>query len=91
MSDFQDEYDDVEFEAVVHLGGMVLDRAMELFDYAKCGDDFCIQHSGGYNTIFGGTNRLLWNPITGFHADKKYCSERFIEAMVRSGVSIHGK
>lgn len=41
--------------------------------------DFCVQHASYMCVIFGGTNRLLWAPGTGFSPDRGCCTERFLE------------
>ncbi|NIN68652.1 MAG: hypothetical protein GTO63_28885 [Anaerolineae bacterium] len=47
--------------------------------------DFCIQHfdSMGECIIFGGTNRIVWRPMTGFKIDASYCTEKFLRNAVK--------
>lgn len=59
----------------------IVDFAAKIFESAGCPDDFGLQHLGGNSIVFGGCNRLLWNPRDGYFADESYCSERFIKAV----------
>jgi hypothetical protein len=49
-------------------------------------DDFCVQSfEGGETIVFGGLNRLIWSPFTGFQADRSYCSKKFLERYDKLG------
>lgn len=61
------------------LGQMVVDRAEEIFEECGVKDDFCIQSMGSRGGIFGGTNRLYWNPKDGFTFSGRHCTSNFIE------------
>jgi hypothetical protein len=56
----------------------IVEKAENIFE--KCGrpDDFCLQFASCFNIIFGGHNRLIWNP-NGFRLDERYCSAEFID------------
>ncbi len=70
---------------LMEIGEMVYDRAEELFANAGESNDFCVQYMGG-EVIFGGLQRLRWNPINGFRIDKQHSSENFIKTLGCSGV-----
>lgn len=59
------------------LAEMLVSAAMEYFE--ECPEDLCVQHVGSDYIVFGGSNRLIWRPITGFKPDKAYCSRRFLD------------
>lgn len=56
----------------------IVEKAEDIF--RQCGepDDFCLQYASCFNIIFGGHNRLIWNP-NGFHLDESYCRKDFID------------
>ena len=60
------------------IGEAVAAAAYDRFAICGAEDDFCIQSTGGTNTVFGGTNRVLFNPSFGFRPDRSYCTERFL-------------
>ena len=86
MSNQPNEWTDAEFEAVTEIGGMVIEHAQFLFDCAGCHDDYCIQVVGSFRTVFGRTNHLLWSAPHGFVADKRHCTDKFINAVKERGV-----
>ena len=47
--------------------------------WAKCPNDWCIQHDGEETIIFGSVNRVIWSIWTGFRIDKNSCTENFIK------------
>jgi hypothetical protein len=59
------------------IGILVAEAAQEIFE--KCGaeDDYCIQTVGFDCVIFGGTNRVIFRPLSGFCLDPEYCTDRF--------------
>jgi len=61
------------------MGEIVVERARDIFCDCQAEDDFCIQHISGTIVVFGGTNRLIFDPITGFRADREYCTKRFLD------------
>ncbi len=73
---------DYEFtdEQLQKLGCGVAAVAEEIFKQCLGEDnyDFGVQHLGWDCAIFGGTNRLIWRPETGWYIDEPYCTERFI-------------
>lgn len=46
--------------------------------WTQCPSDFCVQHVTETCIVFGGTNRVIWRPETGFYADKSYCTQEFL-------------
>jgi hypothetical protein len=59
------------------MGSQVVDQAREIFK--KCGveRDFVIQHVGSMGAVFGGTNRLMYSPESGFRIDRGLCTSKF--------------
>jgi len=55
--------------------GVVEGAAMYFKDYPR---DFGIQHSSSNTIVFGGSNRLIWSPVSGYSADRSYCSSLFL-------------
>ena len=59
------------------IGILVAEAASELFNDCGASDDFCIQHVG-QRAVFGGRNRVIFDPIKGFFLDVNYCTDQFI-------------
>lgn len=55
--------------------GVIEGAAMYFKDYPR---DFGIQHSSSNTIVFGGSNRLIWSPVSGYSADRSYCSSLFL-------------
>ena len=76
---------DLDLESIAEI---VVEVTHELFAQAGYEGDFCIQATGFESVVFGGTNRVIWHPITGYRFDEPFCSERFMEkfnkALMRS-------
>ena len=69
-----------EAEELQDIGRGVAITACEMFDYAGRESDFCIQLASDYgNSVFGGTNRLLYSPKGGWSVSQDHCTEGFIE------------
>jgi len=64
-------------EYLGEIGALVVCEAQRMFEEIGMGREFGIQAVGA-NVVFGGTPRVLWNPVTGFKLDKPYCSADFI-------------
>lgn len=64
-------------EDLLSVGLLVVEAAMDIFAICGAATDFTVQ-SVGVNVVFGGTNRLLWNPKSGFRPDRPYCTDRFL-------------
>lgn len=62
-------HDDLLYEIVCN--------ALEYFE--ECTEDFCIQNFHGDSITFGGTNRLLWHPKSGYRPDPSYCTPKFLK------------
>lgn len=60
------------------IGLVVAEAAYDIF--CECGyeNDFCIQSVGYNSAVFGGANRIIFNPLRGFRADRAYCCEKFL-------------
>ena len=56
----------------------LVEEAYRIFERAGIPQDFCLQHVGLTNLVFGSTNRLLWSVQTGFVPDKSSCTEKFL-------------
>ena len=65
-------------ETAIEVGDVVLDVAYELFVLAGYDEDFCVQYIGDTTIIFGGSNRVIWHPLSGFRVDAEYCTTKFI-------------
>lgn len=65
-------------EECLEIGDMVVDAALELFSYANVEYDFCVRYTG-YNVVFGGTNRLIFDPVKGFSASSMHCTPDFLD------------
>lgn len=61
---------------------MVITAAQDLFEACGAKDDYCIQTIGSV-VVFGGTNRVLWRPTTGFRADPSACTPAFYAEFFR--------
>lgn len=59
------------------IGFMVAEHAARLFELCGAKDDFCVQ-SLGTVAVFGGLNRVVFNPATGWRAERSHCSPRFM-------------
>ena len=55
---------------------LVIEMAADLFEQAGFPDDFCIQYIG-YSAVFGGWNRVTWNPKKGWKVDTYYSTTEF--------------
>ena len=62
------------------IGEMVAETAQTIFADLGYEDDFCIQDYSGSVAVFGGTNRLCFNPVKGFYPDTNYCTSEFMNA-----------
>jgi hypothetical protein len=60
------------------IGEILEFAAAGLFNDCGAGVDFCIQLVGDERVIFGGVNRVIWEPLTGFSPDRSCCTERFL-------------
>jgi hypothetical protein len=47
--------------------------------WEECPGDFCVQHVDPNGIIFGGSNRVLWTPCSGFMADESRCTDQFLD------------
>ena len=81
MSPTSDEYTNEEFESLIEIGGMLFDKAEELYIKAHCKKDFCIQYVGNAQVVFGGFNRLMWRADFGFWFRYKEVSASFARSM----------
>ena len=54
----------------------VLAAAEDIFRVCGAPEDFCLQHAGS-TFVFGGTNRVIWDPVRGWRVSQSHCSERF--------------
>ena len=69
-----------EAEELQDIGRGVAITAVEMFDYAGRESDFCVQLASDYgNSVFGGTNRLLYNSKQGWSVSLDHCTDGFIE------------
>jgi len=66
-------------QQIQDVGVLVCEAAQNLFKNCDAEDDFCIQHVG-LTAVFGGTNRIIFEPVQGFYADKAYCTPKFLKA-----------
>lgn len=73
------QYKTIAPEQLRILGSVVWMAAFYLFDECGAAEDLCIQHATSERVIFGGTNRVIWKPATGFYMDESYCTPRFRE------------
>ena len=62
------------------IGILVAEAAQEIFEKCGAADDFCVQAVGSGCAVFGGTNRVIFNPLSGFKADAGHCTARFLAA-----------
>lgn len=65
---------------LIKIGEAVEKAAYDIFDTCCAESDFCIQSADGFVAIFGGTNRVIFdprNPIA-FYPDRTYCTEHFL-------------
>ena len=69
-------YGQIEQGDHMYIVASIVEAAAEYF--AGCPEDFCIQHVATTHIVFGGTNRLIWNPKHGFSCDESYCRPEFI-------------
>ncbi len=58
------------------IADLVIEAAMEFWE--DCPNDFCIQTVCCAGIVFGSVNRVVWSPISGFCADREYCTARFL-------------
>ena len=65
-------------ENLTEIGRIVAERAQEIFEACGYLNDYCIQHVGGTNAVFGSTNRLIWTVAGGFQLDPGHCVTDFI-------------
>ncbi len=79
---------DMSYRIPGNIGDLVVNRAREIFEFAKCGSDFCIQNVDSDSAVFGGDNRLCWNPVKGFWPDRKSCSRKFLDGFDRMHASM---
>jgi len=58
----------------------VIVEAQKRFEVCGAKDDFCVQSTSDEgNQVFGGTNRVIFSPATGWKPDRLlYCTERFL-------------
>ena len=66
--------------ALEDIGILVAEAAQEIFEKCGAADDFCVQAVGSGCAVFGGTNRVIFNPLSGFKADAGHCTARFLAA-----------
>jgi hypothetical protein len=64
------------------IANIVIDRALVIFDTMGYKHDFCVQSAGGV-VVFGGTNRLIFDPKLGYYPDKGSCTPQFLAAYDR--------
>ncbi len=69
-------YEQISEDDHCHIVMSIVHAAARYFE--KCPEDFCIQHVAAVSIIFGGTNRLIWSPVSGFRYDEPYCRPEFI-------------
>lgn len=65
-------------EEIENIGVAVYMAAKYIFEECGFEKDFCIQSQGMYHTVFGGLNRVIYNPLLGFKVDRSYCDEKFL-------------
>jgi hypothetical protein len=64
------------------IADLVIDRALVIFETMGYEKDFCVQ-SVGEVAVFGGANRLIFNPKLGYYPDAGRCSPQFLAAYDR--------
>lgn len=66
---------------IEQVGEVVVAEAMNRFAVCGAEKDFCIQAVGMSSVVFGGTNRIIFNPSsrTVWRPDRGYCTSRFLE------------
>lgn len=67
-------------EQLAELGEIIINQAIEIFEYCNRKDDFCIQSIGMDSAVFGGWNRLIFRPELGWYISESHCSKKFIES-----------
>ena len=60
------------------IGEMIVDEAQDRFKVCGAEKDFCIQHVSTESVVFGGTNRVVFHVVSGWRAERGYCTERFL-------------
>lgn len=60
------------------IGEMIIDEVQYRFKVCGAKKDFCIQYIGAESVIFGGTNRVVFHVVSGWRAERGYCTERFL-------------
>jgi hypothetical protein len=65
------------------IGILVAEEAEEIFRTCGAEDDYCIQTVGFDCAVFGGTNRVIFRPLSGFCLDTDYCTDNFITAFYK--------
>ena len=65
---------------LIVMGELIEIEAQNIFERCGAFSDFCVQHVGSLAAIFGGVNRVIFSPRTGWRVDRSYCSSRFLEA-----------
>ena len=62
----------------VEIYWFIAETCRNIFKDCMAENDFCLQYSSYNMIIFGGTNRILWDPVKGFRPDHGYCTADFI-------------
>lgn len=65
-------------EQIEVIGMRVCEVALEIFQRCGSESDFCVQHAW-VNIVFGGTNRLIFSPHSGWRIDRSDCTTKFID------------
>ena len=60
------------------IGALVVEEAMNRFEYCGFHQDFCIKHVGEA-AVFGETNRVIFSVIKGWYPVRAYCTAKFLE------------
>lgn len=79
--------DEVESAALKILDNVSLPELVEAlasaaycrFVNAGAKSDFCVQYVGPNCILFGGTNRVKWDPFSGFQLEESHCTKNFID------------
>ena len=66
-------------DQLTEIGEIVCMEAETIFTDCGAADDFCIQDIGIGSVVFGGINRIIWRPKSGFFPDRSYCTDRFLK------------
>ena len=70
---------DIDQETLAEIGSIVAMEAWAIFSACGNSSDFCIQNVTATGVVFGGWNRLIWNPREGFYPSRSHCTTDFLK------------